>query len=149
MTNIVKRPAFGRPTASIKLLVASLTSFMLTGCGEPAVCSKPDVLSTVSTLWQRQQFPQVYDQSAGIFSVQDSTATDISPDKSAKIRTCSVVITFDFIKFLRVVQNASDEEIEKQRASAKARNGKTTNDNLVNYTVQSLNDGQRYVTVLP
>lgn len=130
--------------ASIASLVAALAS-----CGETNVCGKSDVLNAVSTLWQRQQFPQVYDASAKIFSVQENSATDISPDKDARVRTCSVVITFDLIQFLKVAQRASDDEIEKQKASARARGVKTTNDNMVNYTVQTMNDGQHYVTVLP
>lgn len=46
---------------------------------------------------------------------------------------------------MNVVQLTSDAEIETQKASASV---KTSNDNLVNYTVQTLASGQNYVTVL-
>ena len=133
----------------IRVACVALLASLLAGCGESAVCSKPDVLATVNELYQQQQFSRTYDAATGIVALKGKSATYQSTDPQTKIKRCSVIITVDVAQMLKLVQQLSDAEISEQKKAADARGQQTSFDNLVNYTVQTLASGENYITVLP
>lgn len=128
--------------------VVALAS-LLTGCGETAVCSKPDVLATVKHLFEEQEFGKFYKMPPGIVLVKDKSATYLSTDSNTKTARCSVIVTVDLFEMLKKIQGFSDEQIAtaKQNAEKTGQNGLP--DSLINYSVQSMASGEYYVMVLP
>lgn len=141
---------FVRPTTLRKALVASCAIFalLLTACGEGDVCSKPDVLTTVKNLFQEREFGKFYQLPDGIAFVKEKTATFASSDKQTNAIRCTVVVTVDLLQMLKNVQAFSDEQIASVKANAAKTGQKTEEDTLVSFMVQTVNSGERFVTLL-
>lgn len=107
------------------------------------------MLSKVKELHDKQQFGQFIDVPAKVFVVQNKSATQVSTDKDGTRKRCSVLITTDIIEVMRFANQASEDEITKIKAEAPKKGIALTKDDLVNFTVQPLADGQNYVTLLP
>jgi hypothetical protein len=147
MTKTVAAPSAKQSAVSIRLAAATCLALLLTGCGESAVCSKPDVLDTVKRLFEERELGQF--KLPGLVTVMGKTATFLSTDKQSNASHCSVIVTVDLMQILRATQNYSDEQLSKAKQAAEQKGQPTTSDNLVNYKVQTLNGGQHYITVLP
>ncbi|MCK1514098.1 hypothetical protein IVB22_16275 [Bradyrhizobium sp. 190] len=126
-----------------------LLASLLAGCGESAVCSKPDVLATVKQLFEEEQFGKFLQMPPGIILLQEKTATYLSSDKQTNAARCSVIVTVDLLQLIKATQPLSDEQVARAKQNAVHTGQETFKDNLVNYTVQTLASGESYITLLP
>ena len=126
-----------------------LLASLLAGCGEPAVCSKPDVLATVRQLFEEREFGKFFQMPAGVILLQGKTATYLSSDKQTNAARCSVIVTVDLLQMIKATQPLSDEKVARIKENAVKTGQETSKNNLVNYMVQSLASGESYITMLP
>jgi hypothetical protein len=133
-----------RSVTSIVLLTP-----LLGGCGESAVCSKPDVLATVKQLFEDKEFGKFYKMPPGIVGVRNQSATYLSTDANTKVARCSVVITVDLLEMLKKTQGLSDEQLATARRNADRAGQSATPESPINYSVQSMASGDYYITLLP
>lgn len=122
---------------------------LLAGCGESAVCSKPDELATVKQLLEEQEFGKFYEMPPGIVLIRDKSATHLSTDLTTKIARCSVIVTVYLFEMLKKIQGFSDDQIAIAREKAKKTGQSAAPDSLINYSVHSMASGEYYVMVLP
>lgn len=136
---------------NIARLISSivLLPLLLLGCGESAVCSKPNVLATVRQLFEDKEFGKFYKIPPGIIRVREQSATYLSTDAGNKLARCSVLITVDLLEMLKTIQGYSDEQLAAVKQNAERTGQNTTPDSLINYSVQSMTSGEYYVTVIP
>jgi hypothetical protein len=125
-----------------------LLASLLAGCGESAVCSKPDVLATVKQLFEEQEFGKFFQMPPGVILLQEKTATYLSSDKQTNAARCSVIVTVDLLQLIKTTQPLSDEQVARISQNAVNTGQETFKDNLVNYTVQTLASGESYITLL-
>lgn len=130
-------------TSSMATVV--LLASLLAGCGESAVCSKPDVMATVERLFEEREFGIGFKMPPGIILVQEKSATHLASDKQTKIAQCSVIVTVDLIQLIKATQPVTDEQVARIKRTGQ----ETSKDTLVNYTVQTLASGESYITMLP
>lgn len=123
-------------------------TLVVSGCGGQSVCADGEVLKTVKTLFDQQQFGQFIQASPTIFVVQEKSATLASVDKQAGKSLCSVLVQLDILEMSRFT-GTSEADLAKMKTEAPKRGLPLTKDYLVNYTVQPMASGQNYVTVLP
>ena len=126
-----------------------LLASLLAGCGELAVCSKPDVLATVKQLFEEQEFGKFFQMPPGIILLQEKTATYLSSDKQTNAARCSVIVTVDLLQLIKATQPLSDEQVAQDQRNAVKTRQETSKDNLVNYAVKTLASGDSYITMLP
>jgi hypothetical protein len=121
---------------------------LLTACND-SPCTDGTVLAKVKELFDKQQFGQFIEAPPNVFVVQTKSATEVSTDKDSTKKRCSVLITTDLIEMMRFTKQASEDEIAKIKVEAPKKGFALTKDDLVNFTIQPLANGQNYVTVLP
>jgi hypothetical protein len=121
---------------------------LLAACND-SPCTDNSVLAKVKELFDKQQFGQFIEAPPNVFVIQTKTATEVSTDKDSTKKRCSVIITSDIIEMMRFTKQASEDEIAKIKVEAPKKGFALTKDDLVNFTVQPLANGQNYVTVLP
>ncbi|MEH2521986.1 hypothetical protein V1279_007559 [Bradyrhizobium sp. AZCC 1610] len=126
-----------------------LLASLLAGCGEPAVCSKPDVLATVRQLFEEREFGKFFQMPAGVILLQGKTATYLSSDKQTNAARCSVIVTVDLLQMIKATQPLSDEQVARIKENAVKTGQETSKNDLVNYMVQTLASGESYITMLP
>lgn len=126
-----------------------LLASLLAGCGESAVCSKPDVLTTVKQLFEEQEFGKFFQMPPGIILLQEKTATYLSSDKQTNAARCSVIVTVDLLQMIKTTQPLSDEQVARIKQNAIKTGQETSKNNLVSYMVQTLASGESYITMLP
>lgn len=131
-----------------KLIAPGALAILLAACGEGDVCSKPEVLTTVKKLFQEKEFGKFYQLPEGVAFVKERTATFTSSDKQTNAVRCTVVVTVDLLQMLKNVQGFDDEYVAKAKANAAQTGQKTQEDTLVSYAVQTVNSGERFVTLL-
>lgn len=136
--------------ASIRATTVTATALIcLAACSGGSPCTDSAVLSKVKELHDRQQFGQFIDAPSKVFVVQAKSATEVSADKDGTKKQCSVLVTTDLIEMMRFTKKYSEDDIAKIKVEAPKKGFALTKDDLVNFTVQSLADGQNYVTLLP
>jgi hypothetical protein len=131
-----------------RIILSVSLMLILSGCGGQPLCADGDVLRTVKTLFDQQQFGQSIQVPPSIFVVQEKSATLTSADKQESKSLCSVLVRSDIMEMARFT-GTSEADIAKIKEEAPKRGLPLTKEYLINYTVQPMASGQNYVTVLP
>lgn len=132
----------------LSLIVAFMIAGSLAACNN-SPCTDSSVLTKVKELYEKQQWGQFIQAPSNIFALQGKSATQVSTEKDSTTLRCSVLITTDLVELLRFTQHATEDEIAKVRAEGPKKGFALTKDELINFTVQPMGNGQNYVTVLP
>ena len=132
----------------VRITLPALSMLVLSGCSGQTVCADAEVLKTVKTLFDQQQFGQFIQVPPNVFVVQEKSATLTSKDEQGGKNRCSVLVQSDMMELMRVT-GTSEADIAKMREEAPKRSLPLTKEYLVNYTVQQMASGQNYVAVLP
>ncbi|UYO50260.1 hypothetical protein KQX64_06710 [Rhodopseudomonas palustris] len=134
---------------TLSIAPVAVLAFLLTGCGKSAICSKPDVLTTVRQLFEEHEFGKAFQMPPGTILVQEKTATYLSSAEQTNAARCSVIVTVDLLQMIKATQPLSDDQVARIKQNAVNTGQETSKNNLVNDTVQNLASGESYVTMLP